>query len=120
MSKLILHNDKIIIQDWSYNTTQKDFRDIVKKTLFYIKNKGTINLISNTKQQKPIELLDIDYALNVLDNYFHQGLKKMAFVCPDNVFTEILVERFINCSKKNTIKKFDTIELAEEWLLAIN
>lgn len=109
--------EKLLIQNWEKETDVNDFKKGIEESLKSIVKGETFYIISNTKNQLPITDNNISFAINMLTEFIEKGLKKMAFVCPNSLFTEILVNRFIKQSNFSNIKIFNSIEEAKKWIL---
>lgn len=110
---------KLLIQRWCSKQNSSQFRNVVDRTLLYIKKDDVKLVLSDTIDHGPVVKEDLDYALNSLRDYFSKGIIGFAFVNPDNIFSQILVERFVASSSDANVRIFKDIKEAEDWLLSL-
>lgn len=86
----------------------------------------TITWLNDTRKLKTVSLDDLTWLnKSVNDPCYKAGLKKVAFVLPNNVFGRMAVKFYVDFTNKRTdnqfqIKAFKEYEDAVKWLTAIS
>lgn len=89
-----------------------------------IKEVPDITWLNDTRKLKTVSLDDLSWLnKNVNDPGYKAGLKKIAFVLPNNVFGRMAVKFYVDFTNKRTdnqfqIKAFKNYEDATSWLTA--
>jgi hypothetical protein len=55
--------------------------------------------------------------MSVMPSLLENGLKRMAFIMPESIFTEFAIKKFTEESKPELVNYFDSFESAKSWLL---
>lgn len=113
---------KCLIQNWKGFARSEDFRTAINESLEFFKKGGIDKIISNTKDFALVKKEDTDWVAQVVTPQMVQnGLRYMAFVVPTNVFTQFSVDNFKEeASSVVSIRYFDKVEAAKEWLASNN
>jgi len=109
-------NKRRLTQTWDGFIPSKDFREAIDKTAAFMERKPVWTIISNTLNQGVVKQEDTQYASNVMPAFFSKGLKGMAFVIPENIFTQLSLKRFADHEKSEKVQYFKSVHDAEEWL----
>lgn len=105
-----------LTQTWTGFISSKDFKIAIDKTReFAIKNK-VVSIISDTLNQGVVKPEDTEYAASIMPDLFKSGLKKMAFVIPENIFTQLSLKKFADKEKNENVQYFKSINDANIWL----
>jgi hypothetical protein len=105
-----------LIQTWNGYLSSADFRKAIDSTVEFAKKNNVAAILSNTQQQGAVKKEDSNYAASVMPELVKHGLKKMAFVLPENVFAQIAVDNFKENSKDSLIRYFASEAKAKEWI----
>lgn len=107
-----------LIQNWTGFSSSELFREIIYATLNEIEDKGISNLISNSKSQKVVAKSDIDWlTIEINPKLVRNGLRRMAFVLPENVITQMSVKHFTNQGESLLeIRHFSSMDDAKKWI----
>ncbi|MFO8234849.1 MAG: hypothetical protein R6U04_05550 [Bacteroidales bacterium] len=109
-------NTKRLKQKWDGFASSEIFREAIDKTNEFVKNNDVKTIISDTLNQKVVKSEDADYAANTIPKMVSNGMKAMAFVVPENVFTQLSLNKFSTSVKGEITGYFNTIAEAEKWL----
>jgi hypothetical protein len=77
------------------------------------------SIISNTQNSKVVSQPDADWVVGYANPILiGHGLRKMAFIVPENVFARRSVDRFLDETRDQslTIRYFDDLDKARAWL----
>lgn len=89
-----------------------------------IKTTPNVTWLNDTRKLKMVSIEDLNWLnKNVNDPCFKMGLKKVAFVLPENVFGKMAVKFYVEFTNKRTdnqfqIKAFQEYSDAVTWLSA--
>ncbi len=111
------NDEKLLIQTWNDFATFEIFKEAIDATVKFSSLHPVFYLLSDTTHQKVVSKQSSEYAKSIMPQLLRNGLKKMAFVLPLNVFTELGVKSFAESAKMNMLKYFSNIESANTWLL---
>jgi hypothetical protein len=109
-------NKKRLIQEWKGFASSQVFRDAIDKTSDFVKANDVRTIISDTLQQNVVKPDDAEYAASVIPTMARNGMKAMAFIVPENVFTKLSLDKFSHSVKGENTKYFKTRDEAESWL----
>jgi len=109
-------NKKRLTQKWNDFATSNIFREAIDKTTDFVKENDVKTILSDTLNQKVVKSEDADYAAGVIPILVENGMKAMAFVVPENVFTQLSLNKFSSSVKGDTTGYFKSIAEAENWL----
>ncbi len=109
-------NKKRLTQKWTGFASSNIFREAIDKTRDFVKNNDVKTILSDTLDQKVVKSEDADYAASVIPTMVSNGMKAMAFVVPEDVFTQLSLNKFSSSVKGDTTGYFKTISEAEKWL----
>jgi hypothetical protein len=107
---------KRLIQEWKGFASSQVFREAIDKTCDFVKKNNVKTIISDTLQQNVVKPDDADYAASVIPTMARNGMKAMAFIVPENVFTKLALDKFSHSVKGENTKYFKTRAEAEKWL----
>jgi hypothetical protein len=107
---------KRLIQEWKGFASSGVFREAIDKTSDFVKKNNVKTIISDTLQQNVVKPDDADYAASVIPTMARNGMKAMAFIVPENVFTKLALDKFSHSVKGENTKYFKTRAEAEKWL----
>lgn len=107
---------KLIIQTWSDFVPSELFRQAIDATVKFVKVNKVESIISDTLKQRAIKPEDSEYAASVMPVLFENGLKAMAFIIPENIFTKLALKNFADKDKSNKIQYFMNINEAFKWI----
>lgn len=112
---------KWLIQVWNDFIPSNEFREAIDATVMLVKSKEVTAIISDTLNQKAIKPEDSEYAASVVPLLFNAGLKAMAFVIPENIFTKISLKRFaiIGGENQHNVEYFFNRDDADNWLNSV-
>ena len=116
--KLELVNDQeIMIQHWDGYASSENFRLGVDKSVEFIRSKQILGVISDMRTQAVVRPNDANYAAEAMPKAFDDGLKAVAFVVPDSIFTQMSFDKFkANTGTNHTVGYFDSFLEAHRWL----
>ncbi|MFP3860558.1 MAG: hypothetical protein ACLFUW_07025 [Bacteroidales bacterium] len=107
---------KRLVQQWEGFASSQVFREGIDKTCDFVKKNNVKTIMSDTLRQNVVKPDDADYAASVIPTMVNNGLKAMAFVVPENVFTKLALDKFKSSIKGETTKYFMSKAEAEKWL----
>ncbi len=107
---------KRLIQEWTGYAPSDVFREGIDKTYEFVKSNDVKTILSDTMQQNVVKPDDAEYAASVIPTMARKGMKAMAFVVPENVFTKLALDKFSHSIKGENTKYFKTRAEAEKWL----
>lgn len=115
-------NTKCLIQNWKGLAGSLRFRESIEKTIELFEEKKLDKILSNTKESGMVKKVDTDwvgtYAMPIL---IKNGLKFMAFVVPNNIFTQRSIDNFKhNAPGPVEIRYFNDDAQAREWFAEIS
>ncbi len=73
-------------------------------------------IVSDTLNQGVVKPEDTEYAGSVMPVIFAKGLKAMAFVIPENIFTQLSLKRFADQEQSDNVQYFKSVPDAHTWL----
>jgi len=109
-------NKKRLTQKWTGFASSDKFREAIDKTNDFVKRNDVKTILSDTLNQNVVKPEDSDYAARVIPTMVNNGMKAMAFVVPENVFTQLSLNKFSDSVKGDTTGYFKTLAEAEKWL----
>lgn len=107
---------KQVIQRWESFISSELFRDAIDRTVEFVRTHPVLSLVSDTQKQDVVRPEDAEYAASVMPTLYKYGLKVMAFVIPENVFTRLSLNKFANYNKDPNIEYFMTLSEANLWI----
>ena len=113
---------KCLIQTWKGFAKSEDFRAAIHASLEVFKKEKINKIISNTKSAALVNKEDTDWVAQVITPQMVQyGLRYMAFIVPNDVFTQLSVDNFKKeANSVVSIRYFDQLETATQWLSSVN
>lgn len=111
-----IESKQLLVQSWKGFSTSEVFREAINQTLSFTSKRGVKAILSDTLQQAVVKPEDTEYASSIMPKLFSNGVKKMAFVMPQNVLTQLSMKDFGNQNKNDKVKFFPTVKDAENWL----
>ncbi|MBN2486035.1 MAG: hypothetical protein JXB34_08670 [Bacteroidales bacterium] len=103
-------------QTWSGFIPSKDFRDAIDATVVFAAKNPVRTIISDTLNQGVVKPEDTEYAGSVMPKLVAKGLKGMAFVIPENIFTQLSLKKFANNEQTKGVQYFKSESDAVVWL----
>ena len=109
---------KCLTQRWKGFAKSEQFREGINKSLEFFQQKQIDKIISDTKDFSLVKKEDTDWVATVITPKMVQhGLRRMAFIVPTNIFTQITIDNFKNEAKGGVaIQYFDDYEKAKDWM----
>jgi hypothetical protein len=119
----IQHDEKRkwLIQTWNDFVPSGEFRNAIDYTVSFIENNKVSVIISDTLKQHAIKPEDSEYASSVIPLLFEKGVKAMAFIISEDIFTKMSLKKFADLEKEHhhNIEYFFDMEEATHWLTLI-
>jgi dTDP-D-glucose 4,6-dehydratase len=107
----------LLTQVWTGFATSEQFREGIDKTVDFIGKNAVKVIVSDTRNQKVVKPEDSKYAASVMPKLFGNGLKAMAFVMPEDIFTKMSLSSFSKeQAKPDYVQYFGNMESAEQWI----
>ncbi len=111
---------KQIVQKWKGFVPSDTFKKALEITSEFIENNDVISLISDTSEQRAVSPADVITATQYLESYYKNGLLTMAFVLPEDVFTQMSLKKFEQTQTqpqtKSNLSFFRSSEAAKKWM----
>lgn len=110
---------KTVIQSWRKFTSPENFRKAIKITLdFFKENEEIFFIISNTQKHGVISKVDANWVTEIVNpQLIENGLRKIIFIEPENIFAKYSVAQFLDENQGDEIVlKVPKIEFAEAWI----
>ncbi len=107
---------KRLTQTWTGFIVSKEFRIAIDKTVEFANQNPVVAIVSDTLNQGVVKPEDTEYAASVMPALFEKGLKKMAFVLPENIFTQFSLKRFASKGESELVQYFRTLGEADDWI----
>ena len=104
-----------LLQTWKGYVPTELFRKVIDATVAHVREHKVLFLISDTSSQKVVSSSDAEYAASVMSVMIDNGLKAMAFVIPENVFTKFSLKKFSDAGHEDVVAYFDSIADARKW-----
>lgn len=113
--------DKQVVQNWYNFVSSVEFREAIDFTVSYVKNNTVLSILSDTLKQMAVKPEDSEYAASAMTPLFQEGLKAMAFVIPEDIFTKISLKKFADLEQKNQhkVEYFHNVEEAKHWVKSV-
>lgn len=109
---------KTLIQNWNGFSSSEEFRYAINVTLeFFKQNESVENILSDTRKQKVVNSEDVEWVADTINpKLVENGLKKIAFIFPEDIYASLSVGHFIEKSHGFDIGYFDDLEKAKSWI----
>ena len=110
---------KCVIQTWRGFAGSKAFRASLEKTVEVFKTHDVTSIISNTRDSGVVDEEDAQWVPTKINPILiRNGLKKIAFIMPANVFAQWSIDHFLRKAEKQPLEamRFDTLEQAQAWI----
>lgn len=104
-----------LLQSWKGYVPTELFRQVIDATVWHVRQHKVLFLISDTSEQKVVSSSDAEYAASVMGGMIKDGLKAMAFVIPQNVFTKFSLKKFSDAGHQDVVAYFDSLADARKW-----
>lgn len=105
-----------LTQTWTGFIVSKEFRAAIDITVDFANQNPVVAIVSDTLNQGVVKPEDTEYAAAVMPSLFATGLKKMAFVLPENIFTQFSLKRFASKDENENVQYFRSLGDADNWL----
>lgn len=105
-----------LTQTWSGFASSDSFRKGIDETVKFTKSNPVKTILSDALKQDVVKPEDATYAASVMPKLIANGMKSMAFVVPESVFTKLSLQRFSKSSQEANTKYFSNKPEAEGWL----
>lgn len=105
-----------LIQKWQGFASSESFRKGIDETVKFSQNNTVTTILSDALKQDVVKPEDANYAASVMPKLAASGMKSMAFVVPESVFTKLSLQRFSKSSKGANTRYFSNKIDAEKWL----
>ena len=109
-------SSKILFQNWSGFSSSEVFRKAIDKTVEFIKNNSVKAILNDTLAQNVVKPEDTEYASAQMPTLFQNGLKAMAIVVPQSIFTKMSLKKFEQESKGANLRMFTSKDEAKKWI----
>ena len=109
-------DDQRLTQTWNGFATSESFRGGIDKTVEFVKANPVKTILSDTTKQKVVKPEDSNYAASKMPALFQAGLKGMAFVLPENIFTQMALKGFADSGRSDQVEYFSSVFEAKSWL----
>jgi len=107
---------KRLTQTWTGFIQSKDFRVAIDASVDFAGKNPVHTIVSDTLLQGVVKPEDTEYASSVMPKLISKGLKGMAFVIPENIFTQLSLKKFAGDEKSEKVQYFKTNSEANSWL----
>lgn len=107
---------KLFIQKWKGFSSSEIFRTALDITLDFVKENPVDAILNNTLEQTQVKHEDVEYAAKILPQLFANGVKAMAIIIPDNVYTQMSLKKFEEDTKGTNINLFTQESHAMDWI----
>ncbi len=107
---------KRLTQTWIGFIQSKDFRIAIDATVEFAEKNLVQTIVSDTLLQGVVKPEDTGYANSVMPKLIGRGLKAMAFVIPENIFTQLSLKKFADNEKSDKVQYFKSTKEANAWL----
>jgi hypothetical protein len=107
---------KRLSQVWNGFIQSKDFREAIDATVKFAEKNPVKTIISDTLNQGVVKPEDTEYAGSVMPKLVAKGLKGMAFVIPENIFTQLSLKKFADNEQTKSVQYFKSVKDASAWL----
>lgn len=107
---------KQIVQHWQKFVPSEIFRAAIDQTVAFVMKNEVNTLISDTLNQNVVSSENAKYAASTTATLFANGLKAMAFIMPDDVFTKLSLNTFAENGHSDRIEYFSDSNDANIWL----
>jgi hypothetical protein len=104
-----------LLQTWKGFVPTELFRQVIDATVAHIRKDKVVFLISDTSGQRVVSSSDAEYAASAMKVMIDNGLKAMAFVIPENVFTKFSLKKFSDAGHGDVVAYFDSLADARKW-----
>jgi len=116
-AELIYDEEKnTLYQRWIGFSGLEPFMEAIDKAVEISEQYKVDYILSDTREQAVVKKEGTDYAASVMPKLVKKGLKKMAFLMPESIFTKISVQSFTKESHSDIIKHFIDEKEALDWL----
>lgn len=105
-----------LTQTWNGFIPSADFRKAIDATVDFCNSNSVKTIISDTLNQGVVKPEDTEYAGSVMPALFQKGLRAMAFVIPENIFTQLSLKRFADQEQSESVQYFKSVPEAQTWL----
>lgn len=105
-----------LTQTWTGFIPSSDFKAAIDATVAFSETSPVKTIISDTLNQGVVKPEDTEYAGSTMPKMFGNGLKAMAFVIPENIFTQLSLKRFADHEKSDNVQYFKSVPDAQTWL----
>jgi hypothetical protein len=111
------HESKCVIQTWVGLAKSQQFRKSIETTIEFAKTHEVLGIISDTRQQDIVAADDVEWLATVGNpQLFAVGIRRLAFISPNNPFTARGQNNYADKSKDELdIRWFSNPELAKDW-----
>ena len=110
---------KCVTQTWKGYAKSKEFRESLLATVEVFKNHDATAIISNTRDSRVVDQVDAEWVADEMNPILIQnGMKKIAFVVPQDVLAQWSIDHFFRKAKSQTLEAsaFKSIGEAEAWI----
>ncbi len=110
-------DDKQILQTWTDFVPSDMFRAAIDQTVAFAQHHPVEVIVSDTQKQNAIAPDDSEYAALGLPELKRAGVRAMAFVIPENLFTKLSLKRFASVDKTDMLLQyFGNMDEAQAWI----
>jgi len=107
---------KRLTQTWTGFIQSNEFRKAIDATVEFAEKNLVQTIVSDTLAQGVVKPEDTEYASAVMPKLVARGLKAMAFVIPENIFTQLSLKKFADNEKSDVVQYFRSTQEANVWL----
>lgn len=105
-----------LTQTWTGFIPSSDFKTAIDAVTEFTGKNPVKTIISDILNQGVVKPEDTEYAGSKMPKMFQNGLKAMAFVIPENIFTQLSLKRFADQERSDNVQYFKSVPEAQIWL----
>lgn len=112
---------KQLTQTWFDFVPSVEFRKAIDYTVSFVNSNEVKVIISDTLKQNAIKPEDAEYATSVMPVLQEAGLKAMAFIIPEDIFTKMSLKKFADLEEdyQHNVEYFFNMDDVAVWLKTI-
>lgn len=110
-----------LTQTWFDFVPSDEFRKAIDFTVSFVSKNEVAVIISDTLKQHAIKPEDAQYATSVMPLLHDAGLKAMAFIIPEDIFTKMALKKFADLGGdyQQKVEYFFNMDDVLNWLKTI-
>ena len=107
---------KRLTQVWSGFVPSNIFKEAIDATVKFAEKNSVVTIMSDTLNQGVVKPEDTEYANSAMPKLVGKGLRAMAFVIPENIFTQLSLKKFADNEQTKSVQYFKSTREAGVWL----